>query len=247
VVGPDGAIFGAFVNDQAINDGEFRDQYLVVMSSDGGETWSEPRRASDIIHDGVSDYPVNIIGRQTLSNSQFRVNAAGNCAIDASSGELVVVWSDNRHGTATSTNTDVFMVRSNDRGETWSGPITVSGAAGDQFYPWAAFAPDGSLNVAFFDRSYDPANSQYGISLARARPEGTHMTLQRVDTGLSDPNHARWFSGATGGKTTFLGDYTGLAVGFDGVVHPFWTDMRRVVTVNNATGHTEDVFTAAVR
>ncbi len=36
VVAPDGTIFVAFENEQAINDGEFRDQYLVVKSTDGG-------------------------------------------------------------------------------------------------------------------------------------------------------------------------------------------------------------------
>ncbi len=70
--------------------------------------------------------------------------------------------------------------------------------------------------------------------------------LQRVDSGLSDPNHARWFAGATGGKTIFLGDYNGLAVGADGVAHPMWTDMRRSVTIKGISGHTEDVFTASV-
>ncbi len=246
VVGPDGTIFVAFENEQDINDGEFRDQYLVVKSTDGGETWGAPVRASDIIHDGASDYPINIVGRQTLSNSQFRVNSAGNLAVDAFNGSLVVVWSDNRNGTAANTNTNIFMAHSTDGGNTWSAPITVSGAANDQFYPWAAFAPDGTVNISFFDRSYDPANSQYGITLARLGGRARSFSLQRVDTGLSDPNHARWFSGATGGKTIFLGDYNGLAVGFDGVAHPFWTDMRRVVTVKDATGHTEDVFTVAV-
>src|SRR5262249_24817406 len=109
VVGPDGTIFVAFENEQAINDGEFRDQYLVVKSRDGGETWEVPVRASDVIHDGATDYPVNIVGRQTLSNSQFRVNSAGNLAVDALSGALAVVWSDNRGGTAVNTNTNVFM------------------------------------------------------------------------------------------------------------------------------------------
>jgi hypothetical protein len=248
VVGSDGTIFVAFENEQAINDGEFRDQYLVVKSTDGGETWGAPVRASDIIHDGASDYPINIVGRQTLSNSQFRVNSSGNLAVDAFNGSLVVVWSDNRSGTAANTNTNIFMAGSTDGGTTWSAPITVSGAANDQFYPWAAFAPDGTVNISFFDRSYDPANSQYGITLARIAPRGKGFStqLQRVDTGLSDPNHARWFSGATGGKTIFLGDYNGLAVGSDGVAHPFWTDMRRLVTVKGATGHTEDVFTVAV-
>jgi hypothetical protein len=243
VVARDGTIFVAFVNDQAVNDGEFRDQYLVVSSSDGGESWTAPVRASDLIHDGVNDYPININGRQSLSNTQFRVNSAGNLCVDRISGALFVVWSDNRNGTPASTNTDVFMVSSPD-GVNWSTPRAVSAAANDQFYPWGAVAPDGTLNVSFMDRSYDPANVQYGITLARRR--GAQLRSQEVDTALSDPNHARWFSSATGGKTTFLGDYTGLALDGNGVAHPVWTDMRRVVTVRQLTGTTEDIFTAAV-
>lgn len=244
VVGPDGTLFVAFVNDQAVNDGNFRNQYLVVKSSDGGATWSAPARASDIIHDGVNDYPINVNGRQTLSNSQFRVNSAGNLSIDPARGTLFVAWSDNRNGTAADTNTDVFIASSSDGGATWSSPQQIA-RPGDQFYPWGAVGPDGTLNVSFLDRSYDLANSKYGVTLARVPIRG-RASLQRVDTGLSDPNHARWFSSRTGGKTTFLGDYTGLAVGSDGVAHPVWTDMRRVVTVESITGTNEDIFTAAV-
>jgi len=245
VVAPDGTVFVAFENGQAVNDGNFRNQYLVVRSTDGGATWSEPVRASDILQDGANDYPVNVNGRQTLSNSQFRVNSAGTLAVDPTTGALALVWSDNRSGTAASTNTNVFVARSAD-GVRWSHPVPVSAAAGDQFYPWAAIAPDGTLNVVFFDRSYDPANSRYGVTLGRLAPRSGGFALARVDTGLSDPNHARWFSGATGGETTFLGDYNGLAIGSDGVAHPVWTDMRRIVTVAGRTGTTEDIFTVAV-
>src|SRR5713101_2192176 len=245
VVAPDGTLFVAFENDQAVNDGEFRDQYLVVKSTDGGATFSAPVRASDLLRDGVDDYPINVQGRQTLSSSQFRVNSAGNLAVDPVTGALSVVWSDNRDGTAASTNTGVFLARSADGGATWSGPVRVSTARNDQFFPWAAVGPDGTVNVMFMDRSYDPANSRYGITLARAGAGGAFRG-QRVDTGLSDPNHARWFSAATGGETTFLGDYNGLSVGTDGVAHPLWTDMRRVVTAGGATGTTEDIFSAAV-
>jgi hypothetical protein len=157
------------------------------------------------------------------------------------------VWSDNRNGTADHTNTDILLVRSNDEGRTWSAPAFVSSVSGDQFYPWAAFGPDGTVNVSYLDRSYDATNSKYGVTLARLGPTGGSFRLQRVDTGLSDPNHARWFSGATGGKTLFLGDYTGLAIGSDGVAHPLWTDMRRVVTVRGVTGTTEDIFTVSIR
>jgi hypothetical protein len=246
VVGPDGSLYVAFENDQAIDDGEFRDQYLVVKSTDGGITWSTPVRASDIIRDGADDYPINILGRQTLSSSQFRVNSAGNLAIDPVTSQLVIVWSDNRHGTAASTNTDIFTVSSDDAGTTWSRPSAISRAPGDQFYPWAAIGPNGGLNVVYMDRSYDAANSRYGITLARIAAGSRTVAAQRIDTGLSDPNHARWFSGATGGKTTFLGDYNGLAIGSDGVAHPLWTDMRRVVAVLGLSGSTEDIFTVAV-
>jgi hypothetical protein len=246
VVARDGTIYVAYENDQAVNDGQLRNQYLVVKSTDGGATWSTPVRASDILRDGNSDYPVNVQGRQTLSNSQFRVNSAGNLAVDPSSGALYVTWSDNRNGAAASTNTDVFAARSINGGATWSAPITVSSAPNDQFYPWATVAPDGTLDISYFDRSYDPANSKYGITLGALAPGSSSFSDQRVDTGLSDPNHARWFSGSTNGETTFLGDYNGLAIGADAVAHPFWTDMRRVVTSNHATGTTEDAFTRAV-
>lgn len=246
VVGPDGTILVAFQNDQAVDDGQFRDQYLVVKSTNGGATWSAPVRASDILQDGASDYPINAVGRQTLSNSQFRVNSAGNLAVDPNSGALYVTWSDNRAGSASSTNTNVFMAVSTDGGGRWSKPIGISTAANDQFYPWAAVAPNGTVNVLFMDRRYDPANSKYGITLARVAPMTLSVTLQQVNTGLSDPNDARWFSGSTNGQTLFLGDYNGLTVGSDGVSHPLWTDMRRVVTVLSVSGTTEDIFSAAI-
>lgn len=207
--------------------------------------WSAPVRASDILHDGVNDYPINAGGRQTLSNSAFRVNSAGNLTVDPSSGSLFVVWSDNRHGTASRTNTDVFFTTSSDRGATWSSVAAVSSAKGDQFYPWAAVGPQGVLNVSYFDRQYAPDNSLYGITLARLSAVTGRFATEEVDSGLSDPNHARWFANPSG-QTAFLGDYNGLAVGADGIAHPFWTDMRRVVTVQGISGRTEDAFTAAV-
>src|SRR5712692_161739 len=135
VVGAECTLSRAFEHGQRLNDGNFRSQYLVVKSSDGGTTWNPPVRASDIIRDGVSDYPINVNGRQTLSNSQFRVNSAGNLSIDPTRGTLFVVWSDNRNGTATDTNTDVFIASSSDGGATWSSPRDIA-LSGDQFYPW---------------------------------------------------------------------------------------------------------------
>ena len=272
VVGPDGTVYAAFENDafQGASTG-FRDQYLVVSSSNGGVTFGNPSQAVFPIFDGGNDYPINVNGRQTLSNSQFRVNSAGNLAVDPSSGpspsttRLYIAFSDNREGVAicgsfctpstVTTNTDVLVVSSANGGASWNSPVNVpsgTSSKNDLFYPWAAVASTGGvLNVAFKDRSYDTANIKYGETLATSTNGGASFTSIRVDSGLSNPNDSRWFTngGTTGGKATFIGDYEGLAIGSNGVSHPVWTDMRtsQFPTPPPGRGHnTQDVVTASV-
>jgi hypothetical protein len=267
VVGPDGTLYVAFENEEhAQTPSIFRNQYIVVTSTDGGQTFSSPVSAVFPIFDGGTDYPINVDGRQTLSNSQFRVNSAGNLAVDPSSGpsasstRLYIAFSDNRNGILTGdpstvvTNTDVFVVSSSNGAATWNSPVLVPGGNGstnDQFYPWAAVDNTGVLRVGFSDRSYDPANIKYGETLASSTNNGESFTSARVDTGLSNPNDSRWFTngGTTNGKTTFLGDYNGLAIGSDGKSHPAWTDLRTNAFPNPPPGrghNTQDAVTATV-
>jgi hypothetical protein len=42
------------------------------------------------------------------------------------------------------------------------------------------------------------------MTLARSTDGGATWTRTAVHRALSDPNHQRWFSGATNGKTTFF-------------------------------------------
>lgn len=267
VIGPDGTVYVAFENQefQGASTG-FRNQYLVVSSTNGGASFGTPSQAVFPIFDGGNDYPINVNGRQTLTNSQFRVNSAGNLAVDPSSGptasstRLYISFSDNRNGGLTgnfqtvTTNTDVFVVASGNGGSTWTSPVQVPGGAGsqnDKFYPWAAVSSSGVLKVAFKDRSYDSNNIKYGETLATSTNNGASFSSVRVDSGLSNPNDSRWFTngGTTNGKATFLGDYEGLAVSSDGVSHPLWTDMRSVQFPNPPPGrghNTQDAVTVSV-
>lgn len=257
VVGPDGTVYVAFDNQEhAQTPGQFRNQYLVVRSTDGGSTFGDPVSAVFPIYDGVNDYPINVNGRQTLSNSQFRVISAGNMTVDLTSGpassstSLYIAFSDNRNGTVASTNTDIVVVKSTDGGTSWDAPVVLT-SANDQFYPWATVGADGNVRVAFSDRSYDPSNIQYGETLASSFDGGTSFWSLRVDTGLSNPNDSRFVTngGTTNGKATFIGDYNGLDIGSDLVLHPAWTDMRTSAYPNPppGTGHnTQDAVTASV-
>lgn len=249
VVGTDGTLYVAFENEQGDStQGEFRDQYLIVNSTDE-VNWNGPYQAVATIYDGTNDYPINVDGRQNLSNSQFRVNSAGNLAVDPSTNQLYIAFSDNRKRTASSTNTTVFVTTSTDGGLTWSSSVQVPKGGlsnpADAFFPWAA-VNSGVLKVAFSDRSYDSNNVKYGETLAKSTDNGAMFSSSEVDTGLSNPDDSFWFSDGTG-KATFIGDYNGLDIGSDGISHPIWTDMRMTAFSNPPPGYghkTQDAVTA---
>lgn len=114
-------------------------QYLLVRSRDGGQTFEGPFFITPV-------YDVNYprsgstrpdcgargqqSGRRVLTNSCFRVNSGGNVQADPRAGEfaddLYLVMSDNRNGTRASSNTDVFMFASKDGGSSWIGPTRVN-------------------------------------------------------------------------------------------------------------------------
>lgn len=238
VVAPDCTIYIAFENGNTM-DPTFRGQILIAKSTDGGRTWSL-HRAVDTVYDGVNDYPINTTGRQTLTGVNFRINSAGNLAI-APDGTLYYAFADNREGTASSTRNRVFVVTSTDGGVSWSQPVAVMDNGGDQVYPWLAVGPDGTVSVSFMNLGYGPTGT-YGMTLAASTDGGRHWTATRIDTGLSDTLHSRYFNSSRSGAS-FIGDYTGLAVGSDGKRHAVWTDMRDTITFAGRSGTGQAAYT----
>ena len=236
-IGPDGTVYVAFENEQnqALWEapGQFDNQYLLVRSSDGGQTWSSPSFVVGL-EDGSNDYPINVDGRQTLSGYQLRVNSAGNIVASATNGNLYLVFSDNRNGVHNSanpqTNTDVFVMSSANGGATWTGPTAVDTGAGDQWFPWVDVDPTtGQIGILYHDRG--AANGPlYNTALAEGTPGALVKTT--VSTAPSNPTDSLFFQADTPGCekcATFHGDYIGIAYGSDGVANVAWTDMRDFV------------------
>lgn len=255
VVAADGSIYVAFEN--TANNTTGRDQYLVVKVDPGtGARIAGPYKVADLV-DGFTDYPINIDGRQTYHDSEFRSNSAGNLTADpTTASHLAVVWSDMRNSIlpapsnpySAATNSDIIVSQSTDGGLTWSAPTAIM-RAGDQFMPWGAYDTSGILRIGYFDRSYDAANHKYGYTLATETTPGSLIfTNVQLTTTLSDPTMGdRWFSGITPNSsfphpTTFLGDYSGIFA--TSGVAALWTDLRNSVCFTTRCGAGEDAFYA---
>jgi hypothetical protein len=102
--------------------------------------------------------------------------------------------------------------------------LTSVGSAGqgrtDQYFHGAAFAPNGTLVVSYYDRRYGSDNSTgfSDITVSRTRNFATFTDTRATTSSLPPPTQ---FSG------TFYGDYAGIAV-TSAAAYPLWSDTRPV-------------------
>jgi len=211
-----------------------------VKSTNGGQSWSSPQMIA-ALEDGSRDFPLNVDGRQTLTNYQLRAPITGNLVADPTqSGRLYFTFFDNRNGVHDVdnpvTNTNVFLTKSTDGGVSWSAPARVnpagSGAGNDQWFPWVDISPvDGTVGIVYTDRRYDPSHDTYGATLSESPAGGGSFSAQQVTTATSHPRESVFFQAGANAPgcetcTRFHGDYIGLAYGSDGNANAVWTDMR---------------------
>jgi len=252
----DGRIFVTFMNTDDLTTG--RDTYYVVeVSPTNGARVAGPFPVGLVI-DGATDYPI-AFGRQTYQDSLFRTWAAGNITADPTNpAHLAVVWSDMRNSVTPApqdpytavTNSDVIVSQSTDYGRTWSTPHAIT-RRNDQFMPWGAFDASGTLRIGTFDRGTRSANHKYDYSLF-TQTGATPYSRITVTTQRSDPTkNNRWFAAtldpAFPFATTFLGDYSNIAVvPATNHVVAYWTDLRENATFAGATRHGQDAYFASI-
>jgi hypothetical protein len=180
-VAPDGTLYVHFANGQNEAEWEvpfeFDSQLMVVKSTDGGATFTNPVPAVQL-EDGLSDMPFSVIRRQTIWGHQIRWNAVGNITVDPTdSNHVTIVFAD--RGTANpnategcfltesgglnigsapnydpcdagpGSDTDVYKVESFDGGANWGARTVVEDTNGPAWFAWADYQPDGTLVIAW--------------------------------------------------------------------------------------------------
>ena len=239
-VGPNGEVYTAW-NDIAANTIAFN------RSFDGGTTFGTP----SVVASKSIPFDIAI---PAISFRRALIYPA--CDADRSNGphrgRLYCSWADlNANG-----NTDILTAFSDNRGDTWSKPRTVTDpiAAVDRFYQWLSVDPVTSeVNISFYDTRNDTTGQRFMTDVYFSRSSdgiswlNPNVRVSNVSSNEHDCNGVFPCAGIDYGNQ--YGDYEGL-VSFGGVSHPVWTDSRN--QLNSAAGcrtglAMEEVFTAAVR
>ncbi len=197
-VGPNGEIYVAWAGPEGI---------VFDKSYDGGDTWlDEDIFISD--QPGGWDYGIPGIYRSNglpitccdLSDSPYR-------------GTIYVNWTDHRNG---ENDTDVWIAKSTDGGNTWSTPIRVNDdpAGSEQFLSWMTIdGANGNIYVVFYDRrNYTDNNTD--VYVARSVDGGETFENIKVSESPFLPY-----------SSVFFGDYTNITA-YNGHVRPIWTRLQ---------------------
>lgn len=197
-IGPNGEVFVAWSN---------RSKLWFDRSTDGGATWLQ----NDIF---ISDQPG---GWDYAIPGIYRANGLPVTACDLSNGPhhgtVYVNWSDQRNGL---NDTDVWLAKSTDGGNTWSAPVRVNDdpAGKQQFFTWMTIdQTNGWLWFVFYDRrNYPDENTDVFMAVS-------------TDGGETFKNFKVSESPFVPVSDFFFGDYTNLAA-HNGVVRPIWARLH---------------------
>ncbi len=170
-------------------------------STDGGNTWGTDTQVAQITLP-----PLNV---STASGAQDAL-AKGAPVLATSPTDanvLYITYAADPDGPLAD-EADIFLIKSTDAGQSWGAAVRVNNDANsvrDQILPWIDIKPDGTIDIAWYDRRNDPLDTLWDIYIARSTDGGSTFL---ANIQLNDPNTS--FPTPQGG--TWMGEYLGLAV-----------------------------------
>ncbi len=228
VVGKDGTayVFG-FENLPKSAPSTAKTALLMFKSTDHGKTWT-----------------TSTINAGNVSTGMLEA------AISPANGDIYVVWDGNNAVSSVSMENaspaanQVYEVTSTNGGSSWSQATKVGDAAGDhadQYYPGVSVAPNGRVDVAWYDFRNDPVH-----------PQGQYEQFANIYYAYSNDNGATWSANL---RATDRSMDTSLGVTFpyftvgqvgvastDGAAYISWGDPRN----SNQVNQVEDAYMTRV-
>ncbi len=173
-------------------------------SFDKGETWMEEDK---VIAEQAGGWSIAIPG---IGRANGMPITACDLSEGTHSGAVYVNWADQRNGAS---DTDIWLISSKDKGETWSAPLRVNddGPGKQQFFTWMSVDPvTGYVYIVFYDRRHH-AGHETDVYLAVSKDGGKTFKNKKISESPFLPKEGQFF-----------GDYNNISV-YDGKVRPIWT------------------------
>jgi hypothetical protein len=232
VVGADGTAY-AFIKEgaprAAAGQPANKNRIFMMKSTDGGKTWKFSVASPGFTSLGIPD------------------------PVIAPNGDIYLVF-DSRGNSSTAAS-NAFFIKSTDKGATWSSPVnlidTKVQSSSNQYMPGISVAPDGRIDVAWFDFRDDPfytpgpttgmgssANQRYGDVYYTYSNDGgkTWAPNMRLTDRSSD-----YKIGATFANSDIRGPMGVASANYAAFVT--WPDSR----ASSAVGDAEDAYMTRVR
>ncbi len=280
-VSADGTVYVGYENFNTFAE----NQYFVSKSVDGGATFGAPSYVTPVFDINFPTSGGNRPdctprgqqgGRSVLTNSCFRVDSYGNVVADKRPGfsnDVYLVMDDNRNGTRSSSNDDVFFFRSTDAGATWVGPTRVNNDAStqplrangtslrncgfvisvcptgtpnygnDNFFPWMDIDKSGNILIGFEDRRLDTTSTASEWPTSRARAGNYLVWFFGGTCQVTKPTGSECVSSSA---TTAVPP-TGPTTGFNNTVFPDQTDFPfQNIQISDTASNFDDAFGGGV-
>ena len=218
-VGPEGELYVLYLDlgeDRLDYHGEHRGgggapyggpwQLVLARSTDGGESWEE-----------------SVVEEELIPSERFIVFTPPypSIAVDQDSGRVYAGFQDAREG-----DPDVYVWSLESGADEWEGPVRVNDTeAGDgssQYRPALAVAPDGRLDVVYYDRREDWKDVLNEVSFQASFDEGESFS-ERVP--VSDESFSSRIGFGSNRGLPDLGSRLGI-VSTDELALAVWSDTR---------------------
>lgn len=245
---PNGDLFVAYEGASPAT-GYATDQTILARSTNDGLTFATKEIGR--VFDDLDCYPI-YGGRQTLTGMHFRLNSYPSLSIDPTNSAIAITWADDEGAAPCGSGGGSFPVTATTAAQvklvqgTWSvlsAPRTVTTDSGDKVFPSVA-ANGGKVVVSYYTRHYATTTasplcnvktpdvpavpsvpevvataSSVCLDYAARTSVDQFASERRLTTESSNP-FIQFADGA------FIGDYSQVAIGSDGVAHAAWTDFR---------------------
>lgn len=159
---------------------------LKAMVDDGTGTYTYP---NDIVAKGNSGTPIAV----NPNNPS----------------ELYIAYAADPDGASLgSDEANIYLIKSTDGGDTWGSAVLINDDGGitDQAFPWIDIKPDGTIDVAWYDKRNSADDDAWDVYIAKSTDSGVSFsTNYRIsDTTAQPGSFAEYLGLATDSTTAYV-------------------------------------------